>query len=139
MVVRPLIFGTWHFLSSRDRTHFKKQDIRLTDGLLVRQRALSLRLFCGLVTGIRFQLEGMSGFPAISGSVFQWIEFQIPILKMQVRFLPGLLSLIIGSGVLADCQLIFDLVGRSTLHANVSVSTRWLFNFISDQYFLCQR
>ena len=24
------------------------------------------------------------------GSVFQWIEFQIPILKMQVRFLPGL-------------------------------------------------
>ena len=26
-----------------------------------------------------------------NGSVFQWIEFQIPILKMQVRFLPGLL------------------------------------------------
>ena len=26
----------------------------------------------------------------LSGSVFQWIEFQIPILKMQVRFLPGL-------------------------------------------------
>ena len=25
-----------------------------------------------------------------NGSVFQWIEFQIPILKMQVRFLPGL-------------------------------------------------
>jgi hypothetical protein len=24
-----------------------------------------------------------------NGSVFQWIEFQIPILKMQVRFLPG--------------------------------------------------
>jgi hypothetical protein len=26
----------------------------------------------------------------LTGSVFQWIEFQIPILKMQVRFLPGL-------------------------------------------------
>jgi hypothetical protein len=27
-----------------------------------------------------------------NGSVFQWIEFQIPILKMQVRFLPGSLE-----------------------------------------------
>jgi hypothetical protein len=27
------------------------------------------------------------------GSVVQWIVFQIPILKMQVRFLPGLLVL----------------------------------------------
>ena len=26
----------------------------------------------------------------INGSVVQWIVFQIPILKMQVRFLPGL-------------------------------------------------
>ncbi len=25
-----------------------------------------------------------------NGSVVQWIVFQIPILKMQVRFLPGL-------------------------------------------------
>ena len=31
----------------------------------------------------------LTGFPT-PGSVFQWIEFQIPILKMQVRFLPGL-------------------------------------------------
>jgi hypothetical protein len=29
-------------------------------------------------------------FVVFNGSVFQWIEFQIPILKMQVRFLPGL-------------------------------------------------
>jgi hypothetical protein len=32
---------------------------------------------------------------ALLGSVVQWIVFQIPILKMQVRFLPGLLFLFI--------------------------------------------
>ena len=58
MTLRPLIFGIRHFLSSRDCRHFKKPDIRVTDGLLVRQRALSLRLFCGLVTEIRFLARG---------------------------------------------------------------------------------
>lgn len=32
-------------------------------------------------------------FCAYYGSVVQWIVFQIPILKMQVRFLPGSLGL----------------------------------------------
>jgi hypothetical protein len=31
-------------------------------------------------------------FSDVFGSVVQWIVFQIPILKMQVRFLPGLLK-----------------------------------------------
>jgi hypothetical protein len=49
----------------------------------VRQSALSLRLI----------FEHSGSWPRLTGangSVFQWIEFQIPILKMQVRFLPGL-------------------------------------------------
>jgi hypothetical protein len=47
------------------------------------------------------------GFKA-QGSVFQWIEFQIPILKMQVRFLPG-------SQNWADYQIfaaVLDLIGN---------------------------
>jgi hypothetical protein len=52
-------------------------------------------IFAAVCPAIRQPATPVTGAwqPAtISGSVFQWIEFQIPILKMQVRFLPGLLK-----------------------------------------------
>ena len=66
----------------------------------------NFRLFLHLVIGEACRLAGtpikqtavgttivncqLSIAYCLYGSVFQWIEFQIPILKMQVRFLPGL-------------------------------------------------
>jgi hypothetical protein len=52
-----------------------------------------------------------------NGSVFQWIEFQIPILKMQVRFLPGLLK---------NTREVHNQVFKPHIHFLAKISTKHL-------------
>ena len=49
--------------------------------------------FCSELRAINLQVpRDQAGLIHLHGSVVQWIVFQIPILKMQVRFLPGSLN-----------------------------------------------